>query len=84
MSKYPGYNENDTHWDDYHRKNGLMTNREFFSSNGPGGFYEGMEWNGSEWVPDAAARHKEWLREEKEKEQKCYDCGNQKQYCDCY
>ena len=27
-NKYPAYNEDDTQWDDHHRKNGLMTNRE--------------------------------------------------------
>ena len=35
--KYPGYNENDTFWDEHHRKNGQMTNNEFFSSNAKGG-----------------------------------------------
>lgn len=35
---YSGYNSSDTFWDDYHRKNGLMTNREFFTSNAKGGF----------------------------------------------
>jgi hypothetical protein len=44
--KYSGYNENDAHWNDYHRKNGMMTNQEFFSSNSKGGFYQGMEWDG--------------------------------------
>lgn len=41
--KYPGVRPDDTKWDDYHRSRGDMTNHEFFSSNGPGGFYEGME-----------------------------------------
>ena len=80
-NKYPGYNDGDTFWDDYIRKHGQMTNREFFSSNGPGGFYEGMEWDGEEWVPNAASRQRQWEREEKNK---CQECGEQKPYCDCY
>lgn len=80
-SKYSGYNENDTFWDDYHRKNGMMTNREFFTSNAKGGFYEGMEWDGEEWVPNAETRQREW---EREQANKCPDCGGQKPYCDCW
>lgn len=79
--KYPGYNESDTFWDDYHRKNGMMTNREFFTSNAKGGFYEGMEWNGNEWVPDAKSRQREYDRLEANK---CKDCGGQMPYCECY
>lgn len=54
-NKYPGYNPHDTFWDDYHRKNGMMTNNEFFSSNTKGGFYEGMEYDdeSGEWVLNA-------------------------------
>jgi hypothetical protein len=63
MSK-SAWDPRDTHWDDFHKKRGMMTNREFFSSNGPGGFYEGMEWNGTEWVPDAAARKREIEQEQ--------------------
>jgi len=69
--KYYGYNENDTKWDDYHRKNGMMTNREFFSSNGKGGFYEGMEWDGEEWVPNAESRARQAAIDAK----KCQECG---------
>ncbi len=58
-----------------------MTNREFFSSNAKGGFYEGMEWNGKDWVRDAASRQKTY---EREQANKCSDCGGQKPYCDCY
>jgi len=73
--KYSGYNENDTHWDEYHKSNGLMTNREFFTSNAKGGFYEGMEWDEElgEWVPDAASRQREWEREQENPT--CDDCG---------
>lgn len=50
--KYPGLDSRDTAWDEHHRRNGQMTNSEFFTSNGPGGFYEGMDYNEStgEWV----------------------------------
>lgn len=68
--KYAGLKENDTFWDSYHRSRGEMTNREFFTSNGPGGFYEGMEWNGSEWVPDAETRLKEFKAEEERERQR--------------
>ena len=71
QKKYSGYNENDTRWDDYHRKNGMMTNREFFSSNAKGGFYEGMEWDGDEWVPNAESRE----RQDAIDAQKCSECG---------
>jgi hypothetical protein len=81
--KYPGYNENDTFWDEHHRSRGEMTNREFFTSNGPGGFYEGMEWDAEkeEWVPNAAARQRQY---EYEQANKCSECGGQKPYCECY
>lgn len=73
--KYPGYNESDTSWDDYHRRTGQMTNREFFTSNAKGGFYEGMEWDGEEWVPNAENRAK---LEEKAFSNRCEGCG-----CEC-
>lgn len=71
--KYSGYNENDTHWDDYHRKNGMMTNSEFFTSNAKGGFYEGMEWDEDEheWVPNEASREREYEIDSQE----CTECG---------
>jgi len=78
--KYAGYNEDDTFWDDYHRKNGMMTNREFFSSNAKGGFYEGMEWDGEKWVPNAEERAKERQREEA---YQCSNCGAHKAFCEC-
>ena len=90
-NKYPGYNANDTFWDDYHRSRGMITNREFFSSNGSGGFYEGMEWDedSAEWVPDAKTREKEYKREREKNA--CSNCGQQKiedsfgdSYCDCF
>ncbi|MEK6884094.1 MAG: hypothetical protein AABY22_30980 [Nanoarchaeota archaeon] len=56
--KFLGYKENDTFWDEHHRKNGLMTNREFFSNNAKDGFYEGMEWDGEKWGPNAESRRK--------------------------
>ena len=73
--KYSGYNENDTFWDDYHRKNGMMTNSEFFTSNGKGGFYEGMEWDedDQEWVPNAESRERQ--RRQEEENSKCYWCN---------
>jgi hypothetical protein len=82
MAKFSGYNENDTAWDDYHRENGMMTNREFFSSNAKGGFYEGMEYDedSGEWVPDAETRQREWEREQNQP--KCDDCGCQ--HCVCW
>ena len=50
--KYPGYDPTDTVFDELQRDQGQMTNREFFTSNGPGGFYEGMIWNEllKEWI----------------------------------
>lgn len=83
--KYPGYNENDTFWDEHHRSKGLMTNREFFTSNGPGGFYEGMEWDeeNGEWIPNAERRQQEWEREQEEKKKRCDECDQLKQYCNC-
>jgi hypothetical protein len=65
------HEENDTNWDDYHKQNGHMTNREFFSSNGKGGFYEGMEWDGEEWVPNQQTRE----RQEAIDAQKCSECN---------
>ena len=61
--KYPGYNENDTDWDQFQRDRGQMTNREFFTSNGKGGFYEGMEWDGDEWVLNDEEQRKKDQRE---------------------
>lgn len=78
-NKYPAYNEDDTKWDDHHRKNGLMTNREFFTSNAKGGFYEGMEWNGEEWVRDAENQAREDARQREL--DKCDWCGNDN--CTC-
>ena len=72
-NKYSGYDERDTSWDDYHMKNGMMTNHEFFTSNGPGGFYEGMEWDeeDQEWVPNAESRERQAAIESN----RCEDCG---------
>lgn len=80
-NKYPGVDARDTGWDDFHRKRGMMTNREFFSSNGKGGFYEGMEYENGQWVPNAERREAEY---QKEKANECSECGKQKPYCDCY
>lgn len=80
-NKYPGFDAKDTFWDGYHRKNGMMTNHEFFTGTGPGTFNEGMEWNGTEWVPNAVTRQKEWER--KQQEDKCYECGYSKSNCHC-
>ena len=79
-NKYTGYNENDTKWDDHHRKNGMMTNREFFTSNSKGGFYEGMEWDGENWIPNAENRQ----REVEIKANECDDCGGQLPNCYCW
>jgi len=80
--KYPGHNPDDTFWDDYHRKNGMMTNNEFFTSNAEGGFYEGMEYDedAGEWVPNAETRQREY---EREKANECPECGADKRYCWC-
>jgi hypothetical protein len=69
-NKYPAYNANDTSWDQFQKERGMMTNREFFTSNAKGGFYEGMEWDGEEWVPNAETR----ARQEKIDSQRCPDC----------
>lgn len=76
--KYAGYNENDTVWDDYHRERGMMTNREFFSSNAVGGFYEGMEWDGEEWIPNRESRERQLI----EDAEKCQECGYKN--CQCW
>ena len=74
-NKYPGVRQNDTFWDEYHRKNGMMTNHEFFSSNGKGGFYEGMSWDEDE---------QEWISDTPEPEIKeCDNCGGDVDYCWC-
>lgn len=80
--KYPGLNENDTFWDDYHKSKGMMTNREFFTSNAPGGFYEGMQWNegSQQWEPNEATRERERLLEES---RKCPECGHSMSSCQC-
>lgn len=80
--KFPGYRANDTHFDEMHRAAGLMTNREFFTSNAPGGFYEGMEWDAEkeEWVPDAASRRR---TEEWERKNRCSSCGYLHENCEC-
>ena len=72
-NKYPGYDPDDTKWDDHHRATGQMTNREFFTSNAKGGFYEGMVYEDGEWVPDAANRAKNY----------CSTCHKQNLYCEC-
>ena len=81
--KYPGLNPDDNFWNDYHRSRGLMTNQEFFTSNGKGGFYEGMEWSESrqEWIPDAKTREKEYRREQLNP--KCWKCGFTIAHCEC-
>jgi hypothetical protein len=76
--KYPGYNENDTFWDNYHKERGLMTNREFFISNSKGGFYEGMEWDGNNWVPDAESERIQAVIESRY----CQKCNDE--YCSCW
>jgi hypothetical protein len=80
--KYPGYNENDTRWDEFHRERGQMTNNEFFTSNGKGGFYEGMVWDeeNEEWVLNAEEQRK---RDEAEYEWKCRGCQQHKSFCEC-
>jgi len=80
MSKYSGYNENDTSWDEHHKSNGQMTNREFFTSNGKGGFYEGMEWDeeNQEWIPNAVERQRQ---QKWNQENRCSSCGLLKSVC---
>ena len=80
-NKYPGYNENDTQWDEHHRQNGLMTNREFFSSNDKGGFYQGMLWDGDQWVLDAENQRREDARQMEL--DSCDWCGKNPYECTC-
>lgn len=72
--KYPGYREDDTHFDEHHRSLGQMTNREFFTSNAKGGFYEGMVWDedSQEWVKNASEQAKEDAWNETNR---CSSCG---------
>jgi hypothetical protein len=87
MSNEPrfAWDPRDTAWNEFHREHGMMTNREFFSSNGPGGFYEGMVWDeeNNEWV-----KSDETLRKERELEVRlghniCSGCGHMKKNCEC-
>lgn len=75
--KYSGYNENDTKLDSYHKSTGQMTNREFFSSNEKGGFYEGMNWDGDDWVLNKENRE----REASYKATLCEGCGCSSCHC---
>ena len=80
-TKYPGYNENDTKWDEHHRETGQMTNREFFKSNAKGGFYEGMEWDGEDWVLNEENQR---LEEKRQAElNNCSWCGKDEYDCNC-
>lgn len=78
--KYPGYNPDDTKFDEHHRSQGVMTNSEFFTSNAKGGFYEGMEWDEDkqEWVLNKVeqAKHDAW-----EESITCPNCGYRKTVC---
>lgn len=78
--KYSGYNENDTKWDEFHRERGQMTNREFFTSNSEGGFYEGMVWDEErqEWVLNAEEQYKE---DQRDAENRCSHCGYLNSVC---
>ncbi len=80
--KYPGYNEDDTFWDEFQKERGQMTNREFFTSNGPGGFYDGMVWSEEkeEWILNAEEQRK---RDEAQYEWNCRECGVHKSFCEC-
>ena len=85
--KYPGYDPKNTFWDEHHRSRGEMTNNEFFTSNGKGGFYEGMVWDDEkeEWVLniEEQRRQDQW-----EEDNRCSTCGYLKsvcnQECDAY
>lgn len=81
--KYYGYNEDDTKWDQWHRSQGLMTNREFFTSNSKGGFYEGMEWDGDNWVPNAESREREQRTFQREMNEICSYTGEVRKACQC-
>ena len=77
--KYPHCNTTDTSWDAHHKQHGQMTNQEFFSSNGKGGFYEGLVWDGDEWVPNAATQARQHLINAN----KCDYCGCEQASCHC-
>ena len=79
---YPGFNENDTAWDEHHKEQGLMTNREFFTSNAKGGFYEGMDWDevSQQWVLNAEERQKQIAYEQANR---CSECGYLYSACFC-
>jgi hypothetical protein len=74
MAKYAGYNADDTAWDSFQRERGLMTNREFFTSNGVGGFYEGMTYNEDT---------QEWESNTPKREEYCSDCNVELSRCIC-
>lgn len=85
--KYPGYDQNNTRWDEHYRSQGQMTNNEFFTSNSKGGFYEGMVWDENEkkWVLNAEEQTK---KDRWEEENRCSNCGYLmsvcQQECDIY
>jgi hypothetical protein len=80
--KYPGVSPDNTQWDEFNRSQGQMTNNEFFSSNGKGGFYEGMEWDeeNEEWVLNAEEQRK---RDEEKYSYTCRGCEQHKSFCEC-
>jgi hypothetical protein len=50
--KYPAYDSTDITSDDLNIKEGKLVNREFFTSNVKGSFYEGLKWDSvnKEWI----------------------------------
>ncbi len=65
-----------------------MTNKEFFTSNSSGGFYEGMEWDedSEEWVPNEATRRREREQEARLESEygRCGHCGELNNQCYCW
>ena len=80
---YPVFSDGDTGWDERHDNPAKTTNKEYFSSNEEGGFYEGLEWNDTTrtWVPNAASRQKE--QERRKRLKLCPHCGEELTKCIC-
>ena len=81
-SRYPAFGE-DTGWNDLTLAGAAMPNKEYFSSNAKGGFYDGYEWDDVRkiWIPDTAARQKVQLR--LQQGEICPDCGEERKKCIC-
>ena len=80
---YPVFADGDTGWDSKSTNPAKIPNKDYFSSNAKGRFYEGLEWDDVKkiWVPDAASREKEAQRQKELNI--CPHCGEEIKKCIC-